>query len=89
MQNIGTLATYNASKDEIDDAAIYVKGNVIAWVGKTADLPQEYSTADEVISMKDRVVRQVCHHSGPLNGHLEVLLYHECHESDILRSCLS
>ena len=56
MQNIETLATYNASKDEIDDAAIYVKGNVIAWVGKTADLPQEYSTADEIISMKDRVV---------------------------------
>ena len=33
-----------------------MKDNVIQWAGKTEDLPQEFSTADEVLSMKDHVV---------------------------------
>ena len=33
-----------------------MKDNVIQWAGRTEDLPQEFSTADEVLSMKDTVV---------------------------------
>ncbi len=50
------LATFNEKEEEIPDGAIFVKGNVIEWVGSTADLPEEYSTADEVMSMKDHLI---------------------------------
>jgi predicted amidohydrolase YtcJ len=56
LQNIGTLHTLNESLGEIKDGAIYVKGNVIQWVGKTAELPAEFTAADEVISLENRVV---------------------------------
>lgn len=55
-QDIFTLGTFNENLGEIDDAAIFVKGNVIQWVGKTANLPQQYSSADHILSLKDRVV---------------------------------
>ena len=55
-QDIDTLATFNKNLEEIKDAAIFVKGNVIEWVGKTADLPKQYSSADKTLSMKNRVV---------------------------------
>ena len=55
-QDIDTLATFNKNLEEIQDAAIFVKGNVIEWVGKTADLPKQYSSADKTLSMKNRVV---------------------------------
>lgn len=50
------MATYNEKRDEIEDAAIYVKGNIIEWVGKTDDIPKEYLKADQVMSLKDRIV---------------------------------
>ena len=56
LQDIDLLATYNKKREEVEDAAIYVKGNVIEWVGKTSDLPEKYKSASEVISLKDRVV---------------------------------
>lgn len=56
MQDIATLATFNDAGDEISDAAIFIQGNVIQWVGKTSDLPQEYSSADKVLSLKDHVL---------------------------------
>lgn len=56
LKNIHTLATFNDKDDEIQDAAIYIKGNVVAWVGRTDDLPAEYNTADEILDMTDRVV---------------------------------
>jgi len=56
MQDIGMLATFNDKDEEIPNGAIFVKGNVIEWVGKTEDLPEQYSTATEVMSMKDHLI---------------------------------
>ena len=56
LQDIDTLATLNSKQEEIEDAAIFVKGNIIEWVGKTKDLPEKYQQADEIITLKDRVV---------------------------------
>lgn len=56
LKDISHLATMNDFLGEMADAAIYVSGNVIEWVGKVAELPAEYATADEVISMKGCVV---------------------------------
>ena len=50
------LATFNEKDEEIPNGAIFVKGNVIEWVGSTADLPEKYSTADEVMSMKNHLI---------------------------------
>lgn len=47
------------------DAAIYVKANVIHWVGKTAELPVHLRHADTVVDLSDRVVIPglvCCHH---------------------------
>ena len=56
VRDIQVLATLDAELGDIRDAAIYVQGNVIRWVGKSADLPEELSSADEVISLPDRVL---------------------------------
>ncbi len=55
-QDIETLATFNEKLGEIKKGAIYVKNNVIEWVGQTESLPAEYSSADTVISLPDRVL---------------------------------
>lgn len=56
VKNIKTLATFNEDLGELHDAAVFVKGNVIAWVGPTADLPDSYKTADTVLCGKDKIV---------------------------------
>ncbi len=56
MQDIGTLATFNRELGELQDAAVYVSGNVIQWVGATKDLPKKYQKADTVISLPDGVM---------------------------------
>ena len=56
VQDIDTLATFNDKQEEIANAAIYVKGNTIEWVGQTQDVPDKYKHADQVISLKDRIV---------------------------------
>src|SRR5919106_128211 len=53
VKNIHTLATMNAAREEIRDAAIFVRGNVIEQVGKTANLP---ASADEVLDLRGRHV---------------------------------
>ena len=55
-QDIDTLATFNKNLDEIQDGAIFIKGNVIEWVGKTAEIPKQYSSADKTLSLKNRVL---------------------------------
>ena len=55
-RDISYLATFSSELGDIKNAAIYVKGNVIEWVGEAAALPAEYADADEVVSCKDRVV---------------------------------
>ena len=56
VKDIQLLATLDSELGDISDAAIYVDGNVIKWVGQNNNIPQEYSNADETISLPDRVV---------------------------------
>ena len=56
LKHIQLLATHSSDLGEISDAAVYIKGNVIRWVGVTAELPADSQTADLVLDMKYRVV---------------------------------
>jgi cytosine/adenosine deaminase-related metal-dependent hydrolase len=53
VKNIHTLATMNAAREEIRDAALFVRDNVIEQVGRTATLP---ATADDVLDLRGRHV---------------------------------
>ena len=55
IRDIQILATLDAGLGDIRDAAIYVEGNVIKWVGASADIPKEMK-ADETIGLPDRVL---------------------------------
>lgn len=50
------VITMNDAGEKVADGAIFVRGNVIEWVGATSALPDEYRQADRVISAKDKVV---------------------------------
>ena len=54
VRNIHTLATMDARRSEIRDAAIYVRDNAIVAVGALADMPA--TTADVVIDARAHVV---------------------------------
>ena len=49
------LATFT-EQGELSDAAIFVRGNVIEWVGRDSELPQALSTADTVLELRDHVM---------------------------------
>jgi 8-oxoguanine deaminase len=51
VKNIHTLVTMNEARDELRDAAIFVRDYVIEQVGITAALP---TTADEVLDLRGR-----------------------------------
>jgi len=51
LRHIHTLVTMNADREEVRDAALFVRDGVIERVGSTQDLP---STADEVLDLKGR-----------------------------------
>lgn len=53
--DIFALETLSDEIGEVRDAAIAVEGNVIAWVGKTSDLPDKYASARRV-SLENQVV---------------------------------
>ncbi len=53
VKNIHTLATMDAARTEIRDAAIFVRDHVIEQVGPTTKLP---ASADEVLDLKGRHV---------------------------------
>src|SRR4051812_35006877 len=53
VKNIHTLVTMNAAREELRDAALFVRDRVIVQVGKTQDLP---ATADEVLDLRGRHV---------------------------------
>lgn len=63
-RDIRLLVTMNKQGEEICDAAIFVNSNEITWVGATADIPVEYSKADTIVSLPDRVVMP-----GLVNSH--------------------
>lgn len=56
VRDIQVLATLDSKLGDIRDAAIYIEGNVIKWVGASSELKQEHTKADEVISLPNRVV---------------------------------
>ncbi len=53
IKNALVLVTMDQERREIADGAVFVRGNAIEQVGRTADLPQ---TADEVIDARHHVV---------------------------------
>ncbi len=56
IQNARTLATMNDAGDEIVDGALFIRDNVIEWIGATGDLPPEFSEAEQTLDARDRVV---------------------------------
>lgn len=56
VRDIQLLATLDTELGDICDAAIYIEGNVIKWVGASAQLTQLQNNADEIISLSSRVV---------------------------------
>ena len=50
------IATFDDSLGEIENGAIFVEANVIKWVGKTEELPTEYSQADCELDLANRVI---------------------------------
>lgn len=65
LKNIQMLATLNDEYGDIADAAIYIKSNVIQWVGKTRNIPEELRKADSIVDLSNRIVIPglvCCHH---------------------------
>ncbi|MEM7118046.1 MAG: 8-oxoguanine deaminase [Chloroflexota bacterium] len=56
VRNARLLITMNDAQETIPDGAMFVRDNVIAWVGKTADIPEAYQTAERIIDASDKVV---------------------------------
>ena len=57
VQNIKHLATMNDQIGEVGkDAAIFVRGNAIEWVGPSSELPSHLMVADTVIDGRGMVV---------------------------------
>ena len=55
-KDITYLATFSEELGDIRDAAIFVRGNAIEWVGEASAIPSQYKAADVVVSGRDRVV---------------------------------
>lgn len=56
VRRISHLATHHGPTGELKNAAIYCKGNEIKWVGLDSEIPDEYLTADQEISLEGCVV---------------------------------
>ena len=54
--HISQLVTQNDALGDIPEAAMLVKGNVIAWVGPMAQLPEEAAAAAATVSLAGCVV---------------------------------
>lgn len=57
LQDIGHLATFSVQGD-VQDAAVFVSGCEIEWVGRTRDLPTQYQ---QVLSCSVAVYRAAWH----------------------------
>lgn len=56
LKNARLLITMNDTEETITNGAMFVRENKIEWVGKTADIPEAYQTAERVIDASDKVV---------------------------------
>ena len=56
VRDIKIVATLDPKLGDIRNAAVFVEGNVIKWVGPSSELPKEFQKADEAISLPDRVL---------------------------------
>ena len=56
LRNIHTLITMNSQRQQIKEAAIYARDNVIEFVGRLADLPPDRATADRVVDARGMIV---------------------------------
>ncbi len=56
IRHIHTLSTQNDAASEWRDAALFVRGGLIEWVGPDAELPPALHRADEVIDGRDLLV---------------------------------
>jgi cytosine/adenosine deaminase-related metal-dependent hydrolase len=50
------LITMNDAGSIIADGALFIRDNVITWLGPTADLPDAYRQADRIINARDKVM---------------------------------
>jgi cytosine/adenosine deaminase-related metal-dependent hydrolase len=56
IKNASQLITMNDGRQTYEDGALYIRDNVVEWVGTTADLPADRRQADRTIDATDRVV---------------------------------
>ena len=56
LKNARQLLTMNDARDIYDGGALFVRDNVIEWVGDSAEIPAEYQSADRIIDASDKVV---------------------------------
>lgn len=59
LKDIATLATHDSQLGELQNAAIYIRGNEIAWVGPMHQLPADMQEADQTLELSDHV-RNLC-----------------------------
>jgi 8-oxoguanine deaminase len=52
IKHAHTLVTMDAEGREISDGALYIKGNLIHFVGASSELPPDCQTADTVLDLK-------------------------------------
>lgn len=56
VQNARLLITMNDAGEKIAGGALFVRDNVIEWVGETTAVPPAYLHADRIINASDKVV---------------------------------
>lgn len=64
LSHIDYLYTGDEEVGELRDAGVFVMGNVIQWVGRMAELPEEALQADRVLDLKGQLVTP-----GMINTH--------------------
>ncbi|MCB8945819.1 MAG: 8-oxoguanine deaminase [Ardenticatenaceae bacterium] len=56
VKNARLLITMNDAGENIADGAMFVRDNVIAWIGRSDEIPEKMKTADRLITATDKVV---------------------------------
>lgn len=56
LKNARQLITMDDERTTYTDGALFVRANVIEWVGTTDALPEAYQSADRIINAHDKVV---------------------------------